>query len=169
MSPQKADLEKKRRDVLERLRGNRGAPRHGEDRTHRFDHLGEYLEPFLQMAEGPGKAGQEDVKGVLDAIKRARHKTPGDESGAPAEEANWQELIGEIGLENFKDSVQRWLASVPVEHGQDETPIEDLERLSREARLRLRLLTKLVDFTQQEIDDIEVSLRASVARAAAAQ
>jgi hypothetical protein len=121
------------------------------------------------MAKGPGKAGQEDVKGVLDAIKRARHKAPADASDAPAEEANWQQLIGEIGLENFKDSVQRWLASVPAEHGQDETPIEDLERLSREARLRLRLLTKLVDFTQQEIDDIEVSLRASIARAAATQ
>jgi hypothetical protein len=164
MDHQKTELEQKRRDALERLRANRGAPRRSVDEAPRFDFLGEYLEPFVRAAEPPGRAGKEEIKGILEAIVKARREQAAPD--ASAEEANWQQMLQEIGLDNFKDSVQRWLASVPVEYSQDSTPVEDMERLHQEARLRLRFLKKLVDFTQQEVDDIVVNLRARTAHPA---
>ncbi len=178
-SPQ--ELARKRKKARERLDKNRGGARiwreEGASKTS-GDYLAKYYEPFVRRTEAgdPGETAAApptttEIKAFL-RVARLRWRKVRTPDGAETEAdiptdpsasstaMDWAAPFRQAGIENFVGTFFKWLGAVPVEHGLSSSPLDDLERMHREAAFRRRVLEAVLRLTEAEYDAVDAEIRA---------
>lgn len=172
-------LQAKRAEILERLRANLGEDRDGE--------LGDVdgvslLTNFLRRLPGEDddEGTQELSKTELGDLRRYRRKrrregTPTqvvpeldiDSDTIPMGSTGENSLIEAIKFETLveeiprlRDNFSEWLSSIDAEYTPNSSSIQELEQHRANVEFRLKALTVMLNATQQELDDLIVTIRA---------
>ena len=101
----------------------------------------------------PGAAGPVQLDVDSDSIPL---QSLGD--GSIFDSLSYASLIDEIP--RLRDNFSEWLSSVDAEYIPNSSSLEELRRLRENVEYRLKALTVMQKMTQQELDDLIVTIRA---------
>ncbi|WP_016950655.1 hypothetical protein [Anabaena sp. PCC 7108] len=180
----------KRQLVLQHLRERRKESRHDlsqkEGQTNEVVPL-EYFVKLANLAESEAVATttsalrdnhEEQLIKIRERLKQARERRKSvklrppepEENGSASEEnlsstktdaSQRKELLQDVMSDHFRNNLKSWISSVDPDLGVSSTSVAELEEQQQEIEYRYKMLKLLLNITQEELNKIEISIRAA--------
>ncbi|MBK1989430.1 hypothetical protein A0J48_018135 [Sphaerospermopsis aphanizomenoides BCCUSP55] len=182
-------VSQKRQQMLQHLRERRQESRHGLSQKGGQSNEGMPLEHFVKLADPAESEAvattpdtlkndhENQLVKIRERLKQARSLRKSLKS-QPSEQENGsvtleslssgksafserKELLEDLISDHFRNNLKSWITSVDPDLGVSSTSLVELEEHQQEIEYRYKILKLLLDITQQELNKIEIHIRAS--------